>query len=194
MEASLLLKRIIERDEQSFSTLVNIYSQSCYRVAWRQLFDVQMAEDIVQEVFLTVWNKPESWNPDMGCRFHTWLYRVVINRCIDYRRKVNRRGPEYSYEEMTELTEDETYFGDQSYEPEKVGLLDEKQANLKQAISKLDVRSRTALNLFYYEQMSQKEVAEIMGTTPKAVESIVARARKTLKVVCNEDLIKYGHQ
>ena len=78
MEIQFLLEGIKRGNEESFASLVRLYSQSCYRIAWRQLFDVQAAEDIVQEVLLTLWKKPDSWQPNANCRFETWLYRVWL--------------------------------------------------------------------------------------------------------------------
>ena len=180
MDSQLLLNQIAEGDEVAFASLVNIYSQSCYRIAWRQVFDIQIAEDIVQEVMLTIWRKPLSWQSGKGCKFETWLYRVVVNRCIDYLRKQKRKAQTSSYEERIEAGEDIPSI---AFEPEATRLRDEQQYLLQESIKSLDERAQTAINLYYYEEMSHKQVAEIMDTTPKAIESLVARARKDLRKI-----------
>ena len=100
-----------------------------------------------------------------------------------------RRGNPLSYDEMVGEGHD---ISDDAFNPETISRYDEKQAMLQAGIAQLDQRSRAAINLFYFEQMSQKQIAEILGTTSKAVESLVARARQTLKEVCNEDIQIHG--
>ena len=183
MKVELLLKRIEEGDEKAFASLVNIYTKTCFRIAWRQVFDVQVAEDIVQEVMLKLWQKPMSWQSGKGCKFETWLFRVIVNRCIDHKRRNKNQHQFDSYDVMLESGVE---VSSMNYEPESFRLKIEEQQLLHLAIERLDERARVAMNLFYYEKFSQKRIAEIMDTTPKAVESLVARARKELKEIYNE--------
>jgi len=82
-----LLKLIIAGDHSAFSELVIRHTKKYYSIAYRVLFNRDDAEDLVQEAFLKIWKNPENWNSSHNVKFTTWFYRVVINLCLDYKKK-----------------------------------------------------------------------------------------------------------
>jgi RNA polymerase sigma-70 factor (ECF subfamily) len=81
-----LMRRIARKDKAAYRELVGKYLNFCVRFAERMTGNRADAEEIAQDVCLKVWNEAERWQPQ--AKFSTWLYRVMTNRCIDYKRKV----------------------------------------------------------------------------------------------------------
>ena len=82
-----LLGRIRVGDAPAFAALVRRHSERYYRLAYRYTARREEAEDIVQTAFIKLWETPDIWNPRRGAKFTTWFYRVVVNLCLDSRKK-----------------------------------------------------------------------------------------------------------
>lgn len=178
-----LMGRIQRRDQQAFSTLVQRHSERFYFVAYRTIADREEAEDIVQEAFLKLWHNPKSWKADKGVKFTTWFYRVVTNLSID---KVRGRKS-YASSDFLEQWQDER----QSQEADMIAR--QEQAMLEEAIQSLPEKQKTALNLCFYEGLSNKEASEIMGVGVKALESLLMRAKAGIRdTLIREGIIKTG--
>lgn len=162
-------------DAAAFRTLVNRHLASIVAIARRMLRDDAEAEDVAQEAMLRLWRAgAELELGPMGAR--PWLRRVVANLCIDRIRAVQRT-------EVTDEVPEEEAPGGQLR-----GLLDrELSVRVDAALKRLPERQRLALTLFHFEGLSQLEVAEIMGVSDEAVESLLARGRRTLKADLKEE-------
>jgi len=171
-----LLKLIIAGDHSAFSELVIRHTKKYYSIAYRVLFNRDDSEDLVQEAFLKLWNNPQSWNSSNNVKFTTWFYRVVINLCLDYKKK-NKFSISDNYNEI------ESHMNIQD------GIIDIKrrQELLDKYLLQLPERQQIALNLCFYEGVSNKEAAEIMDINLKALQSLIMRAKTNLK----EKLQKY---
>ena len=166
-----LMVRVQSADHEAFSILVSRHTRMFYAAAYRMYPHQDEAEDIVQEAFLKLWHRPEIWKADKGAKFTTWFYRVVTNLAIDYaRKKKNTKGSEV----LDRITDD-------SASQQDTMEVDQQQQMLEQAIQKLPERQRIALNLCFYEELSNKEAAEIMEVGVKALESLLMRAKAGLK-------------
>jgi RNA polymerase sigma-70 factor, ECF subfamily len=165
---SVLLGKIATGDHHAFQQLLERYQGRCYRLAWRELFQREEAEDVVQSVFLKLWHQPQSWRADAGASFSTWLYRVVINACIDAKRRRGRH---------TILNIDDHEAADTSDE----------QHELIHALKTLPEMQRHVVNLFYYEGLKVKEIAQTLDISEKSAESHLGRARKALKTLLLND-------
>ncbi|MCB1651772.1 MAG: sigma-70 family RNA polymerase sigma factor [Alphaproteobacteria bacterium] len=166
-----LVARVQKGDRRAFAVLVERYSQMFYAAAYRICGRVDDAEDIVQEAFLKFWSKPEAYDPQKSAKFTTWFYRVVTNLAIDYKR---RKRPEAG-SDVIDLAADERMGADEVIE------MDEQQAALEVAIQALPERQKLALNLCFYEGLSNKEAADVLGVGVKALESLLMRAKAGLK-------------
>jgi RNA polymerase sigma-70 factor (ECF subfamily) len=165
-----LISQIQEGSHEAFATLVNRHSNRFYRIAYRFVSGKDDAEDIVQDAFLKLWNRPNLWDPGKGTKFTTWFYRVVINLCLDHRKK----------KKLVNLSEG-IEFADEK--PGADILLDvhQKQALLERLICELPERQQLAINLCFYEGLSNNEAAQIIGVRVKALQSLIMRAKTTLK-------------
>lgn len=166
-----LLAGLANGDAAAFSTLVERHNLRFYRIAFRQLGERAASEDAVQQAFLKLWERPHLFDPTKGAKFTTWFYRIVVNITLDMMRKAGRSG-------LTELAD--TYeSGDISQDAELA--LKQKQTLLEREIQTLPERQQLALNLCFYEEVSNKEAADIMEISVGALESLLMRGKATLK-------------
>ena len=158
-------------DERAYGQLVDRHMDRSLAFAQRVLGSRAEAEDVLQEAFLRVWKKAPTWTDD-GARFSTWFYRVVLNLCIDRKRKPAHAA----------LPDDFEYADDSPIADEQ---LEETQASelVEKALAALPDRQREAVVLCYYQGLSNKEAAEILSVRVKALESLLVRARKNLLVL-----------
>lgn len=146
------------------------------------------AEDLTQEVFIEVHRSLSQFKEQSSVS--TWIYRITVNKSLDFLRKKNRQKrfgflSSLFYEDSGELKHDHAHF-------DHPGILmenKEKARYLFAAIESLSENQKTAFILFNIEELSQKEIAEIMNTSPKAVESLIQRAKLSLRIKL-EDLYK----
>lgn len=169
-----LLKKIKLGNQDAFAILIKRHTSKFYAVAFRMLGKQTDAEDIVQELFLKLWTKPEIWQEGRGAKFSTWFYRIITNRCIDYQRK---KKPDQLLENFDVV--------DKSNVEEDLDKIT-RQKMLEKMLLELPERQRIAINLCFYQGISNKEAAEIMEVNLKALESLLMRAKKTLKVKAAE--------
>ena len=166
---SVLIQRIQDGARVAFAALVTRHHQGFYRLAYRQVLDQDEAEDIVQDCFIKLWQKPEHFDPTRGVAFTTWFTKVVINRARDHqRRRVHvALDPEMPIEV------------DHDHQANK--------AAVRQALLDLPERQRAAVNLCFYEGYSNIEAAETLGIKVKALESLLMRAKTKLKQTLQAD-------
>jgi RNA polymerase sigma-70 factor (ECF subfamily) len=165
-----LIRRIQEGSREAFAMLVYRHSKRFYRMAYRFVSNRDDAEDIVQDAFLKLWHKPHMWDAGKQSKFTTWFHRVIINLCLDQKKKKKPL-------DLPEAVE----FADKH--PGQDALFDaaQKQAFLDDLVHRLPERQQLALNLCFYEGLTNKEAAEILGIEVKAVQSLIMRAKATLK-------------
>ena len=174
-----LMKRVAQGDDESFKLLFERHNRLAWSVIYRQLGNVAASEDLVQEAFLRVYRAAPKYEP--SAKFSTWLYTVVTNLCLNYKRDRARdrlrlvgsdeEGESNALEQLAAVEPDEHENDDQQKRTQAV----------QQAIQELPENQRMALILSRYEEKSYEEVAEILGVTVAAVKSLTSRARATLK-------------
>ena len=157
--------------EEAFQALIERHIDRGYAVAYRILQNASDAEDVLQDAFLQVWSRRESWKPGKA-KFSTWLFRVVTNRCIDQL----RRKKTSSIDVLPELSDDNS---NQSH------ILEMQQAIelLEDAMAELPEQQRIAIVFSYHENLSNGEIAEILETSVSAVESLLKRGRQKLRKI-----------
>ena len=173
-EEAALLARVAAGEAEAFRGLVDRHLPSVLAVARRMLRDDAEAEDVAQDTLLRLWRNAGGLELGPG-GVRPWLRRVVSNLCID---RVRARRNTTVVEAVPEDSEPPTQF--RQLAERELG------ARVDAALKALPERQRLALTLFHYEGMSQIEVGEAMGISDEAVESLLARARRTLKVSLKE--------
>lgn len=164
-----LLERMRLDDVDAYRTLVERHIDHAYAVAMRILKNPADAEDVTQDAFVKAWINRHRWDAGRA-KFSTWLYRVIVNRCIDKQRLLKTEWLDDVEEPAADITDAVTLIHRQRV-----------YDRLEDALHRLPTQQRVALVLSYYEDMSNMEVADVMGTTVGAVESLLKRGRKRLR-------------
>lgn len=174
-EDAALVAAAARGDAAAFRSLVDRHLSGALGVARRMLRDEAEAEDVAQEALLRLWRSAEGLEVGpQGVR--PWLRRVVSNLCVDRMRAGRRLSV---VEEVPDCPEPATQLA--HVEAQDVSL------RVDAALKDLPDRQRMALTLFHYEGLSQIEVGRIMGISDEAVESLLARARRSLKAALREE-------
>lgn len=176
-----LIDQLCNGDEQSFRELVSRYSDRVYNTSLSMLQNAQDAEDISQDVFVEVFRSIKNFKRES--QLYTWIYRITISKCSDHIKK-QRTQKRFSF--ITSLFGDDNALLHDKPHFEHPGILAEKKESsraLFYAISKLPEKQQAAYTLHKIENLSQKEVAEIMGTSTSAIESLIGRANEKLRVL-----------
>jgi RNA polymerase sigma-70 factor (ECF subfamily) len=164
-----LVVRAREGDVSAFEQLVRRYQGPMYRLAVRMLASRGDAEDVVQEVFLTVWRRLEQLQDDAA--FVGWLYRMTTNRCLN---TIRARKPTSN----TELDERESAIPESR--PDRAAEVSAQVTALHEALQTLTGEQRACWLLREVHGRSYEEIAEAVGTTSTAVRGRIARARVQL--------------
>ena len=172
-----LIQRILAGDENAFASLIRKYEKQVHAQALRKVDDFQIAEDIVQEVFVQVYQRLETLeDPKL---FPKWLYVIVNRRCIAWLRK-NRIQTE-PLEEI-DISEIETEAYSRYVAAEHARTTAEAQRDLvKKLLAKLKESDREVITLHYFEEMTSTEIGEFLGVPENTVKSRLQRARQRLK-------------
>ena len=171
-----LMLAVSKGDQSAYQTLVSQHLNAISHYAFRLLGNRKDTEDICQEVFLKLWTNASKWQPEKA-KLTTWLHRITHNLCIDYLRKHVRTQTSDILDMGAADNMPET---PQSDEQNESIAIDEKQ-RLNHAISLLPETQRSALMLCHYAGFSNKEAAAILNVSVKALESSIARARRSLR-------------
>ncbi len=166
-----LLAAAAAGDGAAWSALVDRYLGQITGHAWYMLGDPREAEDVAQEAFVRLVAKAADWQPG-GAKLKTWLYRVVVNLCIDHKRK--------ALPIPVERLPDRGDGGAEAADRE----LDLKRS-VRAALDDLPPRQRAALVLTYYQGFSNREAGDLLGISDEAVESLLARGRRALAARLN---------
>lgn len=164
-----LLARLAARDAAAFRLLLERHLPLAVAIGRRMLADPAEADDVAQEAFLRLWHGGSKLDVGNG-GLKPWLRRVVSNLCIDRIRA--RRGTDVVDEVPEQLVQ-----------PSQLKGIEQRELSgrVQAALQALPDRQRQALVLFHFEGLSQDEVASAMTISAEAVESLLARARRSLK-------------
>jgi RNA polymerase sigma-70 factor, ECF subfamily len=168
-----LVRRLQRRDPRAMADLYDRYGRLAYALILRVVRDGAIAEDLVQETFLRVWNRVQGFDAERG-GLGAWLLAVARNRAIDYLR--SSAGRMRNALEVAE-TEHPALFADM----EKELLNSDRVRRVRAALAKLTENQRTVIELAYFEGLSQTEMAERMRQPLGTVKTWVRTALKSLR-------------
>lgn len=163
-----LIDRILGGEQQLYAELVNRYKSYAFTIALKILENKPEAEEAAQDAFIKAFHHLGSFNRES--KFSTWLYRIAFNTAVSYKRK--RKGTYQSIENVI------VEYGHEGGE----GMLErsDKKKFISQAMSKLNEADHLAITLFYLQEFSLEEIADITGMQSNTVKVRVHRARQRL--------------
>jgi len=164
-----LIARISDGDQLAWGEITRRHLGALVGYAWHMLRDRAEAEDVAQETMVRLMRKADTWEPG-GAKVKTWLFRVAINQCIDRQRARRTTSLDVLAEQTDPDTGGATVARDHALRRTVGGAVDD-----------LPTRQKQALTLVHYQGFSQKEAADTLDISVEAVESLLARARRTLK-------------
>ena len=173
----VLLERIARGDMAAVSALVSRKLPKLLSLGRRMLNDPVEAEDVAQETLIRTWKQASTWVPGKA-RIDTWMHRVALNLCYD---RLRRR--------KDTVTPDDVEIVDDGLGPSMQLEQAQTARALQKALAQLPERQRTAITLNYYQEMSNIEAAAVMGVSIEALESLLARGRRTLRSLMSETVI-----
>lgn len=177
-----LIRAVQAGDQDAFEQLVRAHDQSVLRLALNLLRSSEDARDVYQEAFLRVYKNIHTFRFD--CSFHTWLYRIVTNICLDHLRKRKIRKeespaletPEGIVDRM-ENVEESSAHGD----PERRCWNVELGSRIETVLAGLTPRERMVFELRHYQGLRLRHIGEVLGTTEEAAKNCLFRATQKMR-------------
>lgn len=178
-EETTYIRRILDGETELYSCFLDRYSRPMYSLVIQIVSGSEDAEEIVQDVFLKAFNSLHTYRGDSS--FSTWLYRIAYNMAIGFARKKKREYIAIEENLLNSIPDDKA---DSVLFPTDD---EEKIMKLTEAIGMLSSEETAIITLFYYEEKSVDEVAQITKLSPSNVKVRLHRARKKLYVILSTD-------
>lgn len=163
----LLIKQLQANDERALSLLYDKYSGALYSVIIKMTGDEGLSQDLLQESFITIWDKSHQYNPEKG-RFYTWAYRIAKNKVLNYLRKTD----------ILIQTDDLSVY-ENNDEPDTIN---RDFFELNGAITKLEAHHQKAIELVYFKGLTHREAHAEMDVPLGTFKSYIQQALKQLRV------------
>ncbi len=189
MDESSLIRAAQTGDQAAFEQLVRSYDQSVLRLAMNLLRSPDDAQDVYQEAFLRVFKNLHAFRFD--CSFHTWLYRIVTNLCLDHlrKRKVRREEPtvlttaEGPLDRMDSVAEERA-----DGNPQRSLFSGELKSKIRETLAELTPRERMVFELRHYQGLRLRAIGEMLGTTEEAAKNCLFRATQKMRAALGDFL------
>jgi len=169
-----LIREIINGDEIAFRHLVEEYSKQVFHICYAIVHNQDDADDLSQDVFIEVFRSISRFRSD--ARLSTWIYRIAVNKSLNFLRKRKRQSWIQSFGDLISFQQTE-----EERTTENLSKNELRALRLHEAIDSLPENQRSAFLLHKLNDLSQPEIAEIIGTTVKGVESLIHRAKINLQ-------------
>lgn len=182
MEDRELIRLLKENDQPAFKKLVNSYQKMVINTCFGILQNREDAEDTAQEVFVEIIHSIHSFRED--AKLSTWIYRIAVNKSLNMVRKRKRVGIIKSLQSFfspNSESDNQELHPIEMQQPDYVLQQSETARILKSAIDSLPDNQKTAFILSRYEDLSYKEIAEVMNLTLSSVESLIHRSKRNLQ-------------
>ncbi len=179
-----IIRLIQKGDSQLYGTLIDRYSGKVYSTAYSYTHNHEEARDLVQEILIKAFNSLATFK--LEAKFSTWLYRIAVNSCIDWSRKKKNKTNilTLNFEEGNILDT----IPDEGDNPEEALLREENKEAVRAAVDNLPEIYKTALILYYFEELQVQEISSILDCPKKTVETRLYRARSMLKELLKREL------
>ena len=182
LDEAALIRAAQQGDQDAFAQLVRVYDQSVLRLALNLLRSPEDAQDVYQEAFLRVYRNLNKFRFD--CSFHTWLYRIVTNLCLDQMRKRKVRKEEPTVVDGSNGPVDRMETAAESRpdgDPQRSLFSGQLRRRIKQVLAALTARERMVFELRHYQGLRLRRIGEILGTTEEAAKNCLFRANQKMR-------------
>jgi len=174
-----IIREILNHNVDAYKVLVDRYADSIANLCWRYLGSRDEAEDATQDVFLKAYQALVQWEPK--AKFKTWLYRIAINHCLN----LLKRRQKVAFQTLTPggSEKNDSILSDppsREEDGETCLIKRQRQNIIRNLIRELPVNQRHVIILYYYQNLSYKEVAEVLNISINSVESRLYRAKQNL--------------
>ena len=180
MQDHEFIERIKSGDIQAFKQFFETYRDSVFNLCRRFVICQQDAEDLCQDIFFKIYRKVNTFK--QNSKLSTWVYRICINECLNYKRKHRR----FNWLSLNPTTDDQDQISDSnliipaSENPDSFLEQKEREQIILRAINSLPKNQRVTFVLQRYEGMSIQQISDLLGCSTASVQSRLARAKKTL--------------
>ncbi|HWO98668.1 MAG TPA: RNA polymerase sigma factor SigW [Bacillus sp. (in: firmicutes)] len=173
------IKQVKKGDQDAFAEVVEYYKDKVYQLCYRMLGNAHEAEDSAQEAFIRAYVNIHSY--DSSKKFSTWLYRIATNLCID---RIRKKKPDYYLDAEINGTDGLNMYSqipaDQKLPEDELEKL-ELQEHIQQEILKLPDKYRSVIVLKYVDELSLKEISDILDLPVGTVKTRIHRGREALR-------------
>ena len=179
-----LVQGIIDRDQAAFKELVETHQQLVIRTCYSLVHELEDARDLAQEVFIEIMKSASAFRGT--AKLSSWIYRIAVNKSLNHLKRSRRREAFtlFSFQDRSGMERgEEVTTGNSSTDGDAVMEEKELKRALHMAINKLPENQKIAFTLHKYEELSYKEVAEVMHVSLSSVESLIHRAKLNLQKI-----------
>jgi RNA polymerase sigma-70 factor, ECF subfamily len=181
MTDSEIIQQILKGDRNQYRFLVERYQSMVFRTCIGFLHNKDDADDLTQDIFIQAYQSLSSFKGDSS--FSTWIYRIAVNASLN---KVRKSSKSFLLQRLdavfsSEKSQAYSYSINDNENPENILITNEHKEWVQKALNSLPENQRTAIVLSKYDDLPQKEIAEIMNTTEGAVEALIQRAKSNLR-------------
>jgi len=187
VDEAALIRAAQGGDQYAFEKLVQLYDQGVLRLALNLLRSPEDASDVYQEAFLRVYRNLHTFRFD--CSFHTWLFRIVTNLCLDQLRKRKVRKEEPRLIDTTdgpvdrmEVVTEERAEGD----PQRKLMTIQLGTRIRAALEDLTPRERMVFEMRHYQGMRLRAIGEVLGTSEEAAKNCLFRATQKMRAALGD--------
>jgi RNA polymerase sigma-70 factor (ECF subfamily) len=175
-----IIQKLQQGNEQAFKQLVGNYQKLVVNTCFGMVHNSEDAEDIAQEVFIEVFRSVHNFRAES--KLSTWLYRIAVNRSLNFIRDNKRKKWFQSFEDIVKAKNLQLNIATGHHETPAAEMENIQRANiLHEAIDSLPENQKTAFTLNKYEDLSYKEISEVMEMSVSSVESLIHRAKLNLQ-------------
>jgi len=179
-EEELLIRKAQRGNLQAFEKLVHFYDAKIMQLIFNMVNDVEDTRDLYQEVFIKVFKSIKKFR--FQSEFYTWLFRIAVNSCINYR----KRRASHQHESLDAyLNEESSYWkivsADENRNPEQILINNELNDQIQQSINKLSTRQKSVFILKHYHGYKLSEIANILNCSEGTVKNYMFRAIQKMK-------------
>jgi len=181
-DEAALIRAAQQGDQDAFGQLVRSYDRGVLRLAMNLLRSAEDAEDVYQEAFLRVYKSLHAFR--FECSFHTWLYRIVTNLCLDQLRKKKARREdatvsqtENGTRDLLEVVHEERVDGD----PQRQLMSSELRQRIETTLQGFTARERMVFELRHFQGMRLRMIGDVLGTSEEAAKNCLFRATQKMR-------------